>query len=867
MTARLRCCLVPRNPSCDGCELASRAQSVCLWGQWRNAAGDEIPAPPFVEGGQRVMILGQNPGQQEDRQARIFVGAVWHELQGALALIKPRIEVFYITDPAKCYSGKGSLKASWLSACHDYLEEELREVKPTHILAMGNPAIQRILGRGKINDIAGKETWSERYKCWVLPVQNPNSILYEPNKQGAWRLDVARFGALLRNEIADKPPVEHYLIKSRSELEELATVMQDAANICIDFEATPIDWWRKDWVPWMVSIAGDQPTGIVVPLNHPESPLREDEWRGFFEDVREVMQSPDVEHGAHNWLYDGIVWRRISGYQPRLTWDSMVTAHLRNENELKGLKWQGRTYLGWPDWDINIMRQWNAMHAEAGRMAKKAGGAIGEADWLALYHKYLPLKEMAFYSACDAVAAVQVEENHDEWFAEESQDRLARYRDRLVIPNIRAIERMIWTGMHVNKDTLVRNWTENNHVVAELKAKLPVENPNSPQQLAKWIYEDLKVPVAKRTDTGQPSTEEAEIKRIALDHPQVRAILPYRRHERRGSNYYKRAADQVLNSFDGRHHPELRAENTTSGRWSGPEHTMEHAVEVRSIYDAPPGWVLISIDSAQIEMRYVAWRAAGRPLDFNNLPPQANMLRAFLEGRDIYVETANTLLRRKKDAPITRGREGTDPIDPKTGRVSNERQDMGKVPALANAYEISVKGFREYAWKDFEVAWTMNQARQYQRDFFMLWPEIPEWHREATVMMQATGRTSTDLGRVRHVPAAMGEGYTAEAAIRSGINAPIQGVCSDIVQEALIELDAILDPSRSQIVFDHHDALLFLCQEKYAEELVPMAEYVFKTAPSRLRELGLDLPDGLLDCEVEIGAWGNSVSYKKWREQ
>ena len=216
----------------------------------------------------------------------------------------------------------------------------------------------------------------------------------------------------------------------------------------------------------------------------------------------------------------------------------------------------------------------------------------------------------------------------------------------------------------------------------------------------------------------------------------------------------------LLVSFDGLHHQEVRPTGTKSGRISGAFHTTPRDWKIRSIYDAPPGWVRGGGDYSQIETRLCAWAAAGKP---TTLRGAIGMLAAFRDHRDVYVETAAEILG-KPEHEVT-----TDKADPK-----NERQIMGKVPTLAKEYRISAKGFQEYAWAEHQLELSRGQAAMICKKWDQKWPEFQRWHRLVEAMVRERGWVMSDVGRVRHLPAAKGRGYEAEEAIRQAINSPIQ---------------------------------------------------------------------------------------------
>jgi DNA polymerase I-like protein with 3'-5' exonuclease and polymerase domains len=224
--------------------------------------------------------------------------------------------------------------------------------------------------------------------------------------------------------------------------------------------------------------------------------------------------------------------------------------------------------------------------------------------------------------------------------------------------------------------------------------------------------------------------------------------------------------------------------------------------------------------------------ALGCPEGWDNVP-RSSMLWAFHEKQDIYrLFAAMALVKHPKLITKT------------------ERQDMGKVPVLAQLYDISWQGLKEYAWKSSELDWPDHVARRLYDLFRRIFPEFPIWHRFEAMKLRDRGWARSPIGRIRRLPDAQ---YGNAEAIRSGINAPPQSLASDITQTAL----AILDDQGYEVVGDVHDALLIEADLELAEATgLHVAHVMTHDALERLRPLGLRLPEGLIEVEVTIGPWG-----------
>jgi uracil-DNA glycosylase family 4 len=780
-----------KDPNCRLCPLGGTVQHTCVWGEWW------VDDPDWQ--GPVAMVIGINPGYQEDQQDRPFVGPSGGLLKEALR--QAGVRKAYLTNTFKCLAEPDM---EYARACRDYLEEELRDVRPAFILALGNIPTQRLLGKGTVGQVAGKEIWSAKYACWVLPAFHPAAILRNRGREPAWRADILRYGRLVRGELVpppNTPPVRVDLVSTGHGLEALDRQLRSEPSFSYDFETTVGNWWDTRFQAYTIAFSFSGLDGVVVPIAHPDVDAR---WAAgvvkWMQHVTPLMRAGDTTRTAHNGMFDDLVWFRVTGQLARPTFDTMLALQLLDENAPKSLKWAGRAHLGWPDWDIDA-------------------------------RKYHPLEDLYPYNGYDAAATFLLQELLQDRLREDGI--LWRYFQALEMPKLRALERLVARGIHVNRQRAAELFLQAIRERNAADARVPVENPASHPQVARWLYEDLKLPVIK-TGKKHPSTDEATVKTLGLAYPDARLILACRRPRKKISTYFRPANRYTKHSFDGRFHPEMRTTSVETGRLASFFHTIPRDTSVRPIFSAPPGYILVQADYRQIEARLCAWMAAGRPETWEGVDPRC-MLWAFHTGLDIYSDFAGIALHK-----------------PITAVTKQERQEMGKVPVLAQLYGMAPEGLRAYAWNVFEILWSEQQATALWRLFRQRYPEFPAWHQFVTARLERRGYTQTPLGRIRRLPDALNG---QRDAIRSGINAEPQSLASDITVAAMIGLDR----AGLHIVGMIHDALLFQVRVAEAREVLPRIRRGMLQAPVALRAMGLWLPDGLIEVEVSAGPWGLGV--------
>src|SRR5215471_3161155 len=180
-----------RDPNCRLCPLGGTAISTCVPGVWW---GD------LEWHGPTVMVIGINPGWHEDQACEPFVGPSGAMLKEGLQ--QAGVKRAFLTNAFRCY---GEPDMEYARACKDFLDKEIERVRPSFVCTLGNIPTQRLLGKGTVGQVAGKEIWSARYQCWVLPAFHPAAILRNRGRENAWRADVLRFGRLVRGELVPPP--------------------------------------------------------------------------------------------------------------------------------------------------------------------------------------------------------------------------------------------------------------------------------------------------------------------------------------------------------------------------------------------------------------------------------------------------------------------------------------------------------------------------------------------------------------------------------------------------------------------------------------------------------------------------------------
>jgi len=317
-------------------------------------------------------------------------------------------------------------------------------------------------------------------------------------------------------------------------------------------------------------------------------------------------------------------------------------------------------------------------------------------------------------------------------------------------------------------------------------------NINSPQQLGKILFGELKLPQSRRTKTGY-STEASVMEALRGTHPVIELILRYRQLSKLKSTYVD-ALPALINRKTGRLHTNFNQTGTTTGRLSSSEPNLQNipirgetGSKIRKAIIAPPGAYLLSADYSQIDLRVLA-----------HLSGDTGLIAAFAQDEDIHATTASKIF----GIPV--------------GEVTREMRRNAKTVNFGVVYGMSDYGL--------ERATNLNreEASQFIALYFEKYPGVKEYLEATKEQARKLGYVQTMLGRRRFLPEINSSNrMVREAAERMAINAPVQGSSADIIKVAMINLHREMGKRnlKSKMLLQIHDELLFEVPEEEVEEM------------------------------------------------
>ena len=320
-------------------------------------------------------------------------------------------------------------------------------------------------------------------------------------------------------------------------------------------------------------------------------------------------------------------------------------------------------------------------------------------------------------------------------------------------------------------------------------------NIASPKQLGEVLFDRLKLdPKAKKTKTGQYSTNEETLSKLAGKHDIIGHILSYRELQKLKGTYVD-ALPLLIHPKTGRIHTDFNQAVAATGRLSSTNPNLqnipirtEKGREIRSAFvPRNAEFTLLSADYSQVELRIIA-----------ALSDETNMIEAFRSKTDIHTATAARL------------------YGIATEEVTREQRSAAKTVNFGIIYGISAFGLSQ------RVNISRTEAAEIIESYFRSYPNIKKYMGDSVNYAREHGYVKTITGRRRYLKDITSANFTVRGfAERNAINAPIQGSAADIIKKAMIAIFAEMEKRgmKSKMILQVHDELVFDCHLSEVDEL------------------------------------------------
>ncbi len=608
---------------------------------------------------------------------------------------------------------------------------------------------------------------------------------------------------------ADQPEPERnkhswQVVDTDAKFQSFLSELKDQTKFCVDLETTSLNAVRADIVGW--AFCWESGSGHYVPVQGPAGQTTLDA-KMVVESLRPILENPDVEICNQNIKYDMLVLRRAGIRLKGVGVDPMVGSYLLDAGA------RGHSLDALSD------RYLHHRMIPIDELIGKGKDAKSMAE--------VEIEKVAEYAVEDADIAWQVADHISNQLRDEGLWDLYWNLERPLIPVLADIE---FTGIRVEVDELQRQSVELTQrldkVTKEIYELAGRElNIDSPLQLRVVLFDELNLPVLKKTKTGA-STNQEVLEKLAALHPLPKKIIEHRQLSKLKGTYVD-ALPTMVNPDTGRIHASFNQVVAATGRLSSsnpnlqniPIRTEEGRRVRRAFVPAESGWKLVCADYSQIELRLLA--------HFSN---DEVLTQAFHEGADIHTRVAAEIF------GIT-----ADDVDSGQRRVAkavNFGVIYGQSPfGLAAALNIS-----------------QDDAATFIDNYFSRHSGVDRFLEQILDECAASGYATTILGRRRAITGIRPDrGRQRSMPERTAVNTVIQGSAADLIKQAMINVhQRIGDEGHSgRMLLQIHDELVFEVPGTDADSLIAIVREEMESAMKLNVPITVDVSvgDNWLDVE------------------
>ncbi|QDT48586.1 DNA polymerase I [Symmachiella dynata] len=626
-------------------------------------------------------------------------------------------------------------------------------------------------------------------------------VLQEFFQQCGFRRFIDEIKTLAPEAAAPAPPpaVERSwkLIDDADKFSEFLAQLEQQKQFCVDLETTGLDAVRADIVGWAFSWDGAE--GFYLPVQAPEgqATLDADEVRDA---LRPILENPEIEVCNQNIKYDMLVLRRAGIELRGVGVDSMVGSYLLDAGARShGLDELARRYLQHEMIPISEL-------IGKGKSQIK----ISEVD----------VDKVGEYAAEDAQIAWQLAQRIT---AELKQEDLWDLYWDLERPLISILTDMEFRGIRIDVELLKSLSVEFTERLQTIEAEIYEEaghefNIASTKQLAVVLFEELGLPVIKKTKTGA-STDQEVLEKLALQHSLPAKLTEFRQLSKLKSTYVD-ALPEMVNPDTGRIHASFNQVVAATGRLSSSDPNLQN-IPIRTeagrrirqaFIPGEPGWKLLCADYSQVELRMLA--------HFSQDPA---LLAAFERGDDIHTAVAAEVFHVAPEA------------------VDSDMRRIAKAVNFGVIYGQSPYGLA------VNLGISQAEASDFIEGYFSRYEGVDKFLRKLLERCSQNGYATTIRGRRREIRGIRsGLGRQRNLPERTAINTVIQGSAADLIKQAMIQTHQRIQQEQHSgvMLLQIHDELVFEVPEADLGSLSDLVREEMESA------LNLDVP---LKVDLSVG--------------
>ena len=578
--------------------------------------------------------------------------------------------------------------------------------------------------------------------------------------------------------------------------------LKQAPLFAVDTETTSLDYMQAELVGLSFAVTAGEAAYVPIGHDYLDVPTQLDAAQVLAE-IKPLLEDASRPKLGHNLKYDMSVLARHGITLAGVAYDTMLESYVLDSTASRH------------DMDSLASRYLNhqTIHFEdiAGKGAKQ------------LTFNQVPIEQAGPYAAEDADITLRLHQHL--WPKLQAQPALLRLFTEIELPLLTVLSEIERTGVAIDSGEMRQQSRELAEQITDLEkqtyelAGQPF-NLGSPKQLQAILYDQMGLPVLKKTPKGQPSTAEPVLEELAHEHELPRLILAYRSMSKLKSTYTDKLPE-MINPVSRRVHTSYHQAVTATGRLSSSDPNLQNIPirtaagrRVRHAFVPREGYRMVAADYSQIELRIMA-----------HLSQDSGLVSAFEQGLDVHSATAAEIFA----VPVT--------------EVETEQRRRAKAINFGLIYGMSAFGLAK------QIGVGRNEAQAYIDRYFARYPGVQAYMNNTRQQAHDQGYVETLFGRRLYLPEINARnGQRRAAAERTAINAPMQGTAADIIKRAMLRVMAAMQSGSWDMcmIMQVHDELVFEVAEASLTSACAMIEQEMMAAAR------LDVP--LL---VDVGVGNN----------
>lgn len=567
----------------------------------------------------------------------------------------------------------------------------------------------------------------------------------------------------------------YVLVRTESDFKKFLTELKKQKEFVFDTETTSLDPLKAKLLG--ISFSWKKHEAYYVPVNHTKG-------KKFIEELRQLFTDSRVKKNGHNLKFDIAVLETAGIKIKGIYFDSMIASYVLNPGT------RGHSLD-------------NLSFVELGHQMIPIETLIGKGT-SQISMEQVPLEKLYEYACEDADITWQLIQKLKPRLKKKTLDKLFH---TIEMPLVKVLAKMERNGVKIDVKFLDKMGKELEKKIVELEKRIQkiagvAFNVNSPIQLKEVLFEKLKISSfdIRKTKTGLFSTASSELEKLKDNHPIVPLIIKHRELSKL-KNTYLDAIPKLVDPKTSRVHTSYNQTITSTGRLSSSDPNLQNipirtelGEKIRHAFIADNGYMFISADYSQIELRIVA-----------SLSNDKKMIEIFKRGEDIHKATAAAI----NKLPLQ--------------KVTKEMRYAAKEVNFGILYGMGAYGLSR------RTGITVSEAQRFIDSYFSTFSGVKAYIEKTLDEARKKGYVKTLFGRIRYIPEIhSGIFQVRSAAERMAINMPIQGTAADLIKIAMINIDKHLEekykPEYSKMILQVHDELVFEVREDLVDEVSEMVK-------------------------------------------